>query len=115
MGVLSKSLFLIMRLYISLALLSVVLSQDTSYCPDGWTLSDFGGVKECIYFGNVQEQVTKTDASVLCAARGGWLLDLDEGRGAAKNNFIKSLLANHVGTGLGRTWIPMGISMVDRS
>ena len=39
------------------------------------------------------------DAGVLCAARGGWLLDLDETRGPAKNNFIKSLLANHVGTG----------------
>merc|ERR1719348_759683 len=88
-SVLSKSLLLIMRLYISLALLSVVLSQDTSYCPDGWTLSDFGGVKECIYFGNVQEQVTKADANVLCAARGGWLLDLDEGRGAAKKQFYK--------------------------
>jgi len=88
-----------MRLYIGLALFAVVLSQDTSYCPDGWNLSEFGGKRECVYFGNVQEQVTKEDAGVLCAARGGWLLDLDETRGPAKNNFIKSLLANHVGTG----------------
>ena len=88
-----------MHLYIALALFAVALSQDTNYCPDGWNLSEFGGKRECVYFGNVQEQVTKEDAGVLCAARGGWLLDLDETRGPAKNNFIKSLLANHVGTG----------------
>ena len=26
--------------------------------------------------------LSQTDAAVLCAARGGWLVDMDEGRGA---------------------------------
>merc|ERR1712029_119730 len=79
-----------MHLYIALAaLFAVALSQKTYYCPAGWTQEDFGGKTECIYFGDVSEQVTKEDAGVLCAARGGWLLDMDEGRGPAKNNFIK--------------------------
>ena len=81
---------------------AVVLSQDTNYCPDGWYVSDFDDKIECIYFGKVDEQVTKTDASVLCAARGGWLVDMDEGRGPAKNNFLKSLLSEHAGNQAGR-------------
>merc|ERR1712107_417006 len=55
------------------AVFVVALSQDTNYCPDGWYVSDFDDKIECIYFGSQTEQVTKTDASVLCAARGvGW-------------------------------------------
>merc|ERR1712227_193585 len=73
------------------AVFVVALSQDTNYCPDGWYVSDFDDKIECIYFGSQTEQVTKTDASVLCAARGGWLVDMDEGRGPAKNNFLKTL------------------------
>merc|ERR1711912_32303 len=81
------------------ALASFISCQDTTYCPDGWHVSEFDGKVECIYLGGVQEMVTKQDATVLCAARGGWLVDLDEGRGPAKNNFVKSLLSEHVGQG----------------
>lgn len=31
--------------------------------------------------------LSQTDAAVLCAARGGWLVDMDEGRGAPKHSY----------------------------
>merc|ERR1719391_1202932 len=78
---------------------AVSLAQDTNYCPDGWFLAELDGKRECIYFGSQYEGVTKIDAEVLCSARGGHLVDMDEGRGPAKNNLVKSLLSDFVGQG----------------
>ena len=71
---------------------TLVLGQDTHYCPDGWVVADIGGIVDCILMGGVGEFVTKQDAEVLCEAHDGWLVDLDEGRGGQKNEFIKQLI-----------------------
>ena len=49
--------------------------------------------------GGVEEMVTQDDASILCQFHGGWLVDMDEGRGPAKNNFLKSLISDADGNG----------------
>ena len=52
--------------------------------------------------GGLKEGVTKADAEVLCAARGGHLVDMDESRGPVKNNAIKALLSDVVPSEPGR-------------
>ena len=39
------------------------------------------------------------DAAIICQFHGGWLVDMDEGRGSAKNNFLKSLISDADGQG----------------
>ena len=80
---------------------TLVLGQDTHYCPDGWVVADIGGIVDCILMGGVGEFVTKQDAEVLCEAHDGWLVDLDEGRGGQKNEFIKQLVDDVEGNGDG--------------
>merc|ERR1712106_238903 len=53
---------------------------------------------ECILLSG-EEMVTNDDASILCQFHGGWLVDMDEGRGPAKNNFLKSLISDADGQG----------------
>merc|ERR1712002_924278 len=55
------------------------LSQDTYSCPDGWIVSDVGGVVDCILLGGANEMVTKQDAEIICSFHDAWLVDLDEG------------------------------------
>ena len=71
-------------------------------CPDGWSKVEVNDAVECVYFGGLYEGVTKADAEVLCAARGGHLVDMDESRGPAKNNAIKALLSDVVPSEPGR-------------
>merc|ERR1712055_167245 len=82
-----------------LGLVASVSAQDTHYCPDGWLVSDVGGIIECIYLSGLQEKVTKADAEILCAFHEGWLVTLDEGRGPQMNNLIKSFIADKEGQG----------------
>jgi len=88
-----------MKLLILSALSAVTLGQDTYYCPDGWVVSQIGGVTECIMLGGAEEMVTNDDATIICEFHGGWLVDMDEGRGPAKNNFLKSLISDSDGQG----------------
>merc|ERR1712128_215152 len=81
------------------ALSAVTFCQDTYYCPDGWVVSNIGDVVECILLSG-EEMVTNDDASILCQFHGGWLVDMDEGRGPAKNNFLKSLISDADGHGV---------------
>merc|ERR1712013_34267 len=90
---------LIMMFLILAALSAVTLGQDTYYCPDGWVVSEIGGVTECILLGGLDEMVTNDDAAIICQFHGGWLVDMDEGRGSAKNNFLKSLISDADGQG----------------
>ena len=62
-------------------------------------MSDVGGKIECILLGGLEEMVTQEDASILCAFHGGWLVDMDEGHGSAKNNLVKSLISDKEGNG----------------
>ena len=71
-------------------------------CPDGWSKVEVNENVECVYFGALREGVTKVDAEVLCAARGGHLVDMDESKGPAKNNAIKALLSDVVPSEPGR-------------
>merc|ERR1711953_452599 len=89
-----------MRQFVVVAALAAV-AQGAS-CPDGWSKVEVNDAVECVYFGGLYEGVTKTDAEVLCAARGGHLVDMDESRGPAKNNAIKSLLSDVVPSEPGR-------------
>ena len=73
-------------------LLSCVQGQDTYLCPDGWVVADIGGVVDCILVGPMDEFVTKQDAVILCGFHDGWLVDMDEGRGGQKNEFVKQLV-----------------------
>merc|ERR1712142_598515 len=68
------------------------LSQDTYSCPDGWIVSDVGGVVDCILLGGANEMVTKQDAEIICSFHDAWLVDLDEGHGGQKNKFIANLI-----------------------
>jgi len=88
-----------MMFFILAALSAVTLGQDTYYCPDGWVVSEIGGVTECILLGGLDEMVTNDDAAIICQFHGGWLVDMDEGRGSAKNNFLKSLISDADGQG----------------
>merc|ERR1712098_852053 len=88
-----------MRAIVFGALAATVLGQDTHYCPDGWAVSELDNKVECILLGGVDEMVTQDDASILCQFHGGWLVDMDEGHGPAKNNFLKSLISNADGNG----------------
>ena len=47
---------------------------------------------DCILVGPMDEFVTKQDAEILCAFHDGWLVDMDEGRGGQKNEFVKQLV-----------------------
>jgi len=93
-----------LKLVASLALLAVASAQvDTHFCPDGWIVSDVGEEIECVLLGGLYEHVSKPDAEILCAAHGGWLVDMDEGHGGQKNRFIKELISEAVGqNGIGR-------------
>merc|ERR1712002_1270089 len=73
--------------------LSGALCQDTTYCPDGWYVSDTSGVIECILLGDIDERVTKDDARVICSSHEGWLVDMDEGQGGEKNSMLKQLIS----------------------
>merc|ERR1711936_990368 len=77
-------------LHLLFFLSATVLAQDTYTCPDGWHISDIG--VECILLSGVDERVTKADAAIICEFHGGWLVDMDEGRGPQKNNLIKSFI-----------------------
>merc|ERR1711915_478419 len=68
------------------------LCQDTYYCPDGWIVSDVGGVVDCILLGGLNELVTKQDAEIICSFHDAWLVDLDEGHGGQKNRFFANLI-----------------------
>merc|ERR1711970_304059 len=70
----------------------LTLSQDTYTCPDGWVISDVGGVVDCILLGGFNEMVTKQDAEIICSFHDAWLVDLDEGHGGQKNRFIANLI-----------------------
>merc|ERR1711915_814056 len=70
----------------------LTLSQDTYSCPDGWVISDVGGVVDCILLGGFNEMVTKQDAEIICSFHDAWLVDLDEGHGGQKNRFIANLI-----------------------
>jgi len=98
------TLFNMLKLVASLALLAVASAQvDTHFCPDGWIVSDVGEEIECVLLGGLYEHVSKPDAEILCAAHGGWLVDMDEGHGGQKNRFIKELISEAVGqNGIGR-------------
>merc|ERR1711884_671226 len=74
-----------MRQFVALA----AAAQGAS-CPDGWSKVEVKDSVECVYFGGLKEGVTKADAEVLCAARGGHLVDMDESWGPAKNKAILS-------------------------
>jgi len=75
-------------------LLAVSHSQDTYYCPDGWSVWHYGDTTECIMLGGVQELVTKADASILCQYHDGWVVDLagDQEYTRSKNSHIKDLI-----------------------
>merc|ERR1711915_42261 len=70
----------------------LTLSQDTYTCPDGWVISDVGGVVDCILLGGFNEMVTKQDAEIICSFHDAWLVDLDEEHGGQKNRFIANLI-----------------------
>merc|ERR1711892_195284 len=74
-------------------------AQDHYYCPDGWVVSELGGTVQCILLGGLNEKVTKRDAEVLCSFHEGWLVDMEEGHGSQKNNFLKYLIDDAVGSG----------------
>ena len=40
---------------------------------------------ECILLSGVDERVTKADAAIICEFHGGWLVDMDEGRGGVED------------------------------
>merc|ERR1711992_517378 len=63
-----------MRQFVVVAALAAV-AQGAS-CPDGWSKVEVKDSVECVYFGGLKEVVTKADAEVLCAARGGHLVSL---------------------------------------
>merc|ERR1712168_851237 len=79
-----------MRTFLLIAAVAfLALGQDdgsTYHCPDGWHYAEIGSVTECILLGDRTEKVTKADAAVLCQFHGGWLVDLADSRGPAKNN-----------------------------
>merc|ERR1711915_650059 len=53
----------------------LTLSQDTYTCPDGWVISDVGGVVDCILLGGFNEMVTKQDAEIIVPSMmPGWLI-----------------------------------------
>merc|ERR1712128_171895 len=72
--------------------LALAHGQDTYLCPDGWAVADIGGVVDCILVGPTNEFLTKQDAEILCSFHDGWLVDMDEGRGGQKNQFVKELV-----------------------
>merc|ERR1712080_193360 len=47
----------------------------------------------------MDERVTNEDATILCAYHEGWLVDMDEGHGGEKNNFLKKLISDAEGQG----------------
>merc|ERR1739838_463391 len=75
-------------------LVTLVRAQDSYHCPDGWDYSGLGDTPECLLLVS-NERVTKADALILCEFHGGWLVDMDEGHGSAKNNLLKSLISKH--------------------
>merc|ERR1719433_1074752 len=80
-------------------LLVLAAAQDTQYCPDGWDVvqgRDPNAI-ECVLLGGLEERVTKSDAELICAGHGGWVVDMDEGHGPAKNNAIKKLISDKQG------------------
>merc|ERR1712212_351697 len=81
-----------LKLLVLISVFQAVLLQDHYYCPDGWTVMDVGGVIECILMGGLNERVTKQDATAICAFHGGWMVDMNEGRGPQVNNFLKDLI-----------------------
>merc|ERR1712142_1450468 len=87
-----------MRTFLLIAAVAfLALGQDdgsTYHCPDGWHYAEIGSVTECILLGDRTEKVTKADAAVLCQFHGGWLVDLADSRGPAKNNLLKSLISD---------------------
>merc|ERR1712080_410792 len=91
-----------MKALLILTFTAFAAAQDTHYCPDGWTVSEFGDEKECILLGGLFERVTKRDAVYICAAHDAWLVDMDEGHGGSKNNFIKGLIRQDRTGRLGR-------------
>merc|ERR1712215_82589 len=94
MGTVSPCLLTNMaHLLLFLGLLAGIFAQDTHYCPDGWSVSDIDGEIECILLSGLQERVTKADAEAICASHDGWLVDMDEGTGPQKNNFLKQLVS----------------------
>jgi len=88
-----------MKALLILTFAAFAAAQDTHYCPDGWTVSEFGDEKACILLGGLFERVTKRDAVYICAAHDAWLVDMDEGHGGSKNNFIKGLISDKTGQG----------------
>merc|ERR1712228_1114384 len=78
----------------------LTLSQDTYTCPDGWVISDVGGVVDCILLGGFNEMVTKQDAEIICSFHDAWLVDLDEGHGGQKNRFIQTSSTKSKATGM---------------
>merc|ERR1711962_1189480 len=87
------------HLLLFLGLLPGIFAQDTHYCPDGWSVSEIDGEIECILLSGLQERVTKADAEAICASHDGWLVDMDEGTGPQKNNFLKQLVSQADGRG----------------
>merc|ERR1711931_203098 len=104
MGGISRGLvgFTTLTMHIAILFFGLILTvsaQDTHYCPDGWLVSDVGGVIGCILLSGLQEKVTKADAEILCAYHEGWLVDLNEGWGPQMNNLLKSFLSDAEGQG----------------
>ena len=116
------------------------LESQTSMFSSGWASGQgllFGipaihliWKVECILLSGVDERVTKADAAIICEFHGGWLVDMDEGRGGEedmhlnwwwvlsfiiddagpqKNNLIKSFIgeADPGSPGFpGNQWVP---------
>ena len=80
------------KLSITILTLALVKAQDTYLCPDGWHIADIGGVVDCILVGPMDEFVTKQTAELLCDFHDGWIVDMDEGHGGQKNQFVKKLV-----------------------
>merc|ERR1711914_62627 len=80
-------------------LLALATAQDTHYCPDGWDVVQGRdpSLIECVLLGGLEERVTKADAELICAGHGGWVVDMDEGHGPAKNNALKKLISDKQG------------------
>ena len=93
--------------------------QVSYFCPDGWSMWEYGETVECIMLGGVQEVVTKVgddgddntpgydvhqvDASILCDHHGGWVVDMsgDQLYTQHKNSHIKYLITGADDGGVG--------------
>merc|ERR1712055_32837 len=86
MGRVSRAMVMLALLLVA-STLSLAAGQDTYHCPDGWYWHGWENHGHCYYFS--MEQVSKTDAEILCASHGGWITEILY---MGQNYWLKSML-----------------------